>query len=175
MMAEQELGKDFTVILPTLNEGDNIGPMIESLASLYPRSAILVVDDNSADGTVYKASNSPSARDRVKVITRDPKDKGLTASIMEGIMNTRTPYFVVLDADFQHPVETIAKFMRSLKGGSDLVVGTREDKMSMVLQRKLASSGANSLAKLYLRAKRQPYSKDTMSGFFGGRTGPCQA
>jgi dolichol-phosphate mannosyltransferase len=160
----------FTIILPTLNEGDNIEAMVETLATLYPKAHVLVMDDNSRDGTVEKARRFSDPPYSVEAVTRDPRDKGLTASVIDGIMRTRTDYFVVIDADFQHPPEAIAGVMASLKGGDDLTIGVREDKMNLMFFRKLASGGAHGLAKAYLTVKGQPVSKDTMSGFFGGRT-----
>jgi dolichol-phosphate mannosyltransferase len=161
---------DFTIILPTLNEGENIEAMVETLASLYPGAHILVMDDNSKDGTAEKARNYFNPPHEVEAIVRDPEDKGLTASVIEGISRTRTEYFIVLDADFQHPPEAIAEMMASLKGGKDLAIGVRKDKMNLMFFRKLASGGAHGLAKAYLTVKRQPTSRDTMSGFFGGRS-----
>ena len=72
----------FSVILPTLNEADNIVPIIETISKLYPSSKVIVVDDNSSDGTPEKVLERYPSSDRVKVIRRDPKDRGLTASIM---------------------------------------------------------------------------------------------
>lgn len=160
----------FTIILPTLNEGENIEAMVETLASLYPGVHILVMDDNSKDGTAEKARKYSDPPYNVEAVVRDPMDRGLTASVIDGIMRSRTDFFIVLDADFQHPPEAIAGVVASLKEGNDLTIGVREDKMNLMFFRKLASGGAHGLAKTYLTFKRQPVSKDTMSGFFGGRS-----
>lgn len=169
MLAGRSLGEDFTIILPTLNEAENIGMMIETLSALYPTAHILVMDDNSPDGTADRAREKASAKS-VEVVVREPSDKGLTASVIEGILRTRTKYFVVLDADFQHPPTAIASIMESLNDDKDLTIGVREDKMNLMFFRKMASGGAHTLAKSYLTLKRQPRTVDTMSGFFGGRT-----
>lgn len=163
-------GDEVTIILPTLNEAANIASMIQSLSSLYPRASIAIMDDNSTDGTAEIARKQNDHSGRVKVFVRDPSDRGLTASIIDGIMKAETEYFVVLDADFQHPPESAVRVIRSLKEGNDLAIGVREDKMSMLFFRKFASCGAHYLASTYLAAKRRPRSRDTMSGFFGGRT-----
>jgi dolichol-phosphate mannosyltransferase len=134
----------------------------------------LVLDDNSIDGTREKVQSAYPSGERVKVIKRDPADRGLTASITEGILNAGTKYFVVMDADFQHPPESVGAIVASLQEGNDLVIGVREDKMSMMFYRQFASWGAHAMARTYLTAKRQPKSRDTMSGFFGGDTALCQ-
>lgn len=162
-----------TIILPTYNEADNIGLMIKALLGSYPGVKILVVDDCSTDGTPEVACGA-MPQEGHKVIIRDPKDRGLTASVMEGIMSVKTPYFVVMDADFQHPPRYVGSVASALYAGKDLVIGVREEKLSMLFSRQFASGGAHLLARSYLRIKGQPSSSDTMSGFFGGRTDLCQ-
>ena len=164
----------FSIVLPTLNEGENILPMMETLDRLYPNAGIIVVDDHSKDGTADIALEFGKHRAKVQVVQRDPDDRGLTASIMDGIMHADTKYFVVLDADFQHPPESIAGLVQELINGNDMAIGVREDKMELSLTRKWASIAAHEMAVSYLHAKRQPTSKDTMSGFFAGRSDLCQ-
>ncbi len=168
------LEDSFSIVLPTLNESENILPMMEALDSLYPNAGIIVVDDHSKDGTAQIALEFGKRRGNVQVVQRDPNDRGLTASIMDGIMHSHTKYFVVLDADFQHPPESIAGLVQELIKGNDLAIGVREDKMELSFTRKWASIAAHQMAVSYLRAKRQPTSNDTMSGFFGGRSDLCQ-
>ncbi len=87
----------FSIVLPTLNESENILPMMETLDKLYPNAGIIVVDDHSKDGTADIALEYGKRRANVQVVQRDPADRGLTASIMDGIMHAGTKYFVVLD------------------------------------------------------------------------------
>ena len=164
----------FSIILPTLNEGENILPMMETLDKLYPKAAIIVVDDHSKDGTADIALEYGRQRARVQVVQRDPSDRGLTASIMDGIMHAETKYFVVMDADFQHPPESIAGLVTELINGNEMAIGVREDKFKLSFTRKWASIAAQGMAVSYLYAKRQPTSQDIMSGFFGGQTDLCK-
>ncbi len=168
-------GEPFSVILPTLNEGDNIVPMIETLSRLYPGSNIIVVDDNSQDGTPQKAKELAARGLHVTVIDRDPKDRGLSASIFDGILASKTASFVVMDSDFQHPPERAGDLVAQLDQGNDMVVGVREDFSKLSSGRKMASWGANTMAATYLRYKKQPSTGDNMSGFFAGRTEMCQS
>jgi dolichol-phosphate mannosyltransferase len=164
----------FSIVLPTLNESENILPMMEALDRLYPNAGIIVVDDHSKDGTADIALEYGRRRAKVQVVQRDPADRGLTASIMDGIMHADTKYFVVLDADFQHPPESVAGLIKELIDGNDLAIGVREDKLELSFSRKWASVGAHVMASSYLHAKRQPTTRDTMSGFFAGRSDLCQ-
>jgi len=166
--------EDLTIILPTFNEGGNIQSMLETLDSLYPGAFIVVADDNSRDDTHGKVEAFSSTHPRVRLLNRDPTDRGLTASIMEGLMNVETERFVVMDADFQHPPEYVAELHARLTAGADMAVGVREDKNSLSFSRMLASWGAHTMAMTYLRAMHRPITKDTMSGFFGGDTKTCQ-
>ncbi|MDD1771909.1 MAG: glycosyltransferase [Methanomassiliicoccales archaeon] len=163
-----------TVILPTFNEGGNIQCMLDALTSQYPGVSVIVADDNSNDGTPEIVQEFSSKDPRVKLLTRDPADRGLTASIMEGIMNVRTEHFVVMDADFQHPPESVGDLYAQLRSGTQMVVGVRKDKDELSFGRMLASWGAHTLARTYLTVMRRSCSHDTMSGFFGGRTDMCQ-
>ena len=165
---------DLTVILPTYNEGGNIQSMLETLDSLYPGVSVIVADDNSRDETPDLVRSFGAKNPKVRLLSRDPSDRGLTASIMEGIAETRTSRFVVMDADFQHPPESVGGMYDLLEEGADMAVGRRQDKTSLSFSRMMASWGANSLARSYLAVMRRPTAGDTMSGFFGGRTDICQ-
>jgi len=166
--------ESYTIILPTLNEDHNIIPILSKLSSLYPHAKILVVDDGSDDGTVEKVLRCKAAYQKIDLIERAGNERGLTASILDGILNTKTDFFVVMDADFQHPPEKIMDIVDSLKKGNDIVVGVRKNRCSLSLIRKISSWGAHALANFYLSLKRQSRTRDTMSGFFGGRTELCK-
>jgi dolichol-phosphate mannosyltransferase len=165
---------DFTIIMPTLNEVQNIVPLLDALSKIYPSARMLVVDDSSVDGTPEKVETYAEKSQRVSLIKRKPSDRGLTASIMDGIFLTATPYFVVLDADFQHPPEAVSRIMEGVLDGNDLVIGVRKDKSGLQFARKISSWSAHKMASAYLRARRQPWSRDNMSGFFGGKTDLCR-
>lgn len=165
---------DLTVILPTYNERGNIQSMLETLHSLYPGISIIVADDGSSDGTADIVERFAAEHRRTRLLRRDPSDRGLTASIMDGIMETRTRSFVVMDADFQHPPGSVGGLYDLVAQGADLAIGKRMDRRSLGSSRTLASWGANVLARSYLAIKRRSKASDVMSGFFAGRTEMCQ-
>jgi len=138
--------EDLTVILPTYNEGGNIRSMLEALIALYPGSR-----SSSPMTTPPMVRPRPCARSR-RSIRRPcsspvPPGQGLTASIMDGIMACRTERFVVMDADFQHPPESVGGLYDLLERGADVAVGKRVNKNSLSLSRTLASWGANAWPK----------------------------
>lgn len=170
MTASGQDASSFTIIIPTYNEVQNIGSMIEELLRLYPGVKVLVVDDNSIDGTVEAVNELMETHPSVRLMVRDPHDRGLTASLMDGIVNAGTKHFIVMDSDFQHPPASVGDLMAELSAGHSIVVGTRNDIKAMKATRRLISWGANFLARSYLFAHRKCNPRDSMSGFFGGET-----
>lgn len=164
----------FTTIIPTYEEVKNIGPMIGRLTELYPDMNILVMDDGSKDGTVQAVEEIASRNPHVKIVVRNGKDRGLTASVVDGILMNTTPYYLVMDADFQHPPEVLKEMMQELTRGAGMVIGKRHHKQALKGSRRVSSDAAQSLAHLYLRLHRQPHPQDIMSGLFGGHTKQSQ-
>jgi len=117
---------DLSVILPTFNEVENIVPMIESINTILSKTAseIIVVDDNSPDGTSQAVSAVLSKYPRVKLVTRK-SNKGLVNSIREGIEKSEGDICVWMDADLSMPANKILTLVRQIELGADLAVGSR--------------------------------------------------
>ena len=159
-----------TVILPTYNEAENIGNMISCLRGMYPEFRILVMDDNSRDGTGDIVRNAGASDPNVSLIVRDIGDRGLSASIMHGIVKTGTEFFINMDSDFQHPPSALKDIYNSLLNGADLAIGIRNDRRALSFGRWVSSWAAQTLACLTLKLNGKQSSSDIMSGLFGGRT-----
>ncbi len=159
-----------TVILPTYNEEANIVRMVGSLREMYPAFRILIMDDNSKDRT--RELTEPLLVDGVvRFFTRDPADRGLSASIFQGIMETDTEFFINMDSDFQHPPGALGPMFEELRSGADLCVGVRADRgTGLSFIRWLGSWGCHFAAVFILRFRGKKSCGDTMSGLFGGRT-----
>lgn len=157
-----------TIIIPTYNEEDNIVRMAEALRKAYPEFRVLFMDDNSADRSreLVEAMGDPF----VKIFVRKPEERGLAASVMQGICICGTDYFINMDCDFQHPLSTLGPIYEKLEAGDDLVVGTRTNRMIMGLKRGLGSWIFNIWYALELRIHGKQTAKDLMSGLMGGRT-----
>lgn len=152
--------KDLTIIIPTLNEEKNIKKVVQKCKK-YAKT-VLVVDDDSDDKTRIFAKKTGA-----KVIHRR-KNKGLTASVLEGIKNTKTKYFIVIDGDGQHPSEKIPEIYEKLKK-KDLVVAVRAAVPGWPWHRKLMSKIAQLLGKVRLSFTGK-HCNDLLSGFFGAKT-----
>jgi dolichol-phosphate mannosyltransferase len=118
---------DLAIILPTLNERGNLAPLVERIESaLGPEGwEVLIVDDNSADGTADEARTLAQADRRVRVIQRIGR-RGLASAAIEGFCATAATYSAVMDADHQHDPALLAGMLAALKAGeAEVCVASR--------------------------------------------------
>jgi len=143
-----------SVILPTYNEAENVRRIIPAITEVFREKAIegevIVVDDNSPDGTASIASTLADAYP-VRVHVRK-SDRGLSGAVIEGFGLARGHVCVVMDADLSHPVEKIPDMIQPiLEGECDATVGSRYvpggGAHKWPLLRKIISKGAGLLAK----------------------------
>ena len=118
---------DLAVIIPTLNEAANVGPLIEKLRHTLRDIdwEAIFVDDNSADGTASALREIARSDPRIRVLQRIGRE-GLASACVEGMFATAAPYIAVMDADLQHD-ESILPLMyeRIRTGNLDLVIASR--------------------------------------------------
>ena len=157
-----------SLVIPTYNERDNLLPLVERLSSVFAggKYEIILVDDNSQDGTIDVA-NQLAAKYPVKIFVRT-KERGLATAVLHGFKYAQGNIIGVMDADLQHPPEINAALLKALEGGADLAVASRYIPgggcPNWGLTRRIISKGASFLAHLFLPSTRQV--KDPMSGFF---------
>ena len=174
----------FSIVIPTYNESENILRLISEIEKNLPTSdftEIIVVDDNSPDGTgklvedcitkkgiKAKEKNSSHTKNHIlKVVHRTGKE-GLIPAIIDGVRQSSGTNVLIMDADFSHPPEVIPKMMSELKRNpNSIVIGSRYIEGGKVVgwpaRRKILSKGASTLARLGLNVKNV---KDPMSGLF---------
>jgi len=159
--------REIAVILPTLNERENLGPMVERLAAALAGLdwEAIVVDDDSSDGTADEARALAQANPRVRVLQRIGR-RGLASAVIEGACATAAPVIAVMDADHQHDPALIPQMLEKL-GDADLVVASRfadgasADGLSSA-RRETGSRLANRLARMLTGVELS----DPMSGYF---------
>ena len=156
-----------TLIIPTLNERENLPILLDYVFSSYPGIKVIVADDGSLDGTRELVTSAAKKNKHLSLIDRSQREvKGLTASVVEGLLAAKSELAVVIDGDLQHPPEKIKEMVSALQD-NELVVGTRRRVLSKwPIHRKLISKLATIMARLRLRRRIQ----DPVSGFFGIRT-----
>jgi len=160
-----------SVVLATLNERENLPPLLERLWNApLPSFEVLVVDDGSTDGTREFLTEVARTEPRLRLIWHEGKQTTLRAQC-EGISVARGEFVLVMDADLQHPPEVLPSMVTALSHGAALVVGSRYAPGGTAgprtWTRLVISRGAEGTAKLFLPEAR-PIS-DPVSGIFGFR------
>jgi dolichol-phosphate mannosyltransferase len=117
---------DVLVIIPTYNEKENIGLLIPEIKTLLPDVHILVVDDNSPDGTSALVKELAITHDGVFTLDR-PAKEGLGKAYISGFrwaLERKYQIIFEMDADFSHDPKYLPDFLKSIQD-SDLVIGSR--------------------------------------------------
>ena len=116
-----------TIILPTLNERQNIGVLIEQLLDVFSDLGnfhILVIDDQSTDGTQAEVVAISSRNNKVRLFTRNSPD-GLLGAIKFGISIANTEYIGWMDADGSMPAPALLNLWKAFDSETDITVGSR--------------------------------------------------
>jgi dolichol-phosphate mannosyltransferase len=173
-----------SIIIPTYNESENIIRLLDKIKenlSTNVFTEIIIVDDNSPDGTSRvaqnyidsdvrsnrKSANFEEKQYSIKIITRKIKN-GLIPALLEGIKSSHGDYVLIMDADFSHPPEMIPKIIEKLLNNSNsIVIASRYTKDGSIVgwpfKRRLISKAAAVIAKFGLNVHNVT---DPMSGFF---------
>ncbi|ALU12083.1 dolichol monophosphate mannose synthase [Ignicoccus islandicus DSM 13165] len=164
-----------SIVIPTYNEKENVEVLLEKLKDILEKEnidyEIIIVDDNSPDGTAEAArrrARELGIEDKVKVIVRK-NERGLSSAVLRGFEKAEGDVIVVMDADLQHPPEVVPKLVRKIvEENCDIVVATRYSKEGGIKEwspiRKIISKGASILSWILLPKSRGL--SDPMSGFF---------
>lgn len=147
------------VIIPTYNERDNIGRIVERLHAALPDTDALIVDDGSPDGTGAIADGLAAADTRIHVMHRTEKT-GLGAAYIAGFrwgLDRGYTVLVEMDADGSHAPEQLHLLLERVDAGADLVLGSRYVPGGTVVNwpwhREVLSRGGNIYSRLALGVK----------------------
>lgn len=158
---------DAAVIIATYNEAENISPIIQSILQNVVLTNIIIIDDNSPDGTakiVRKLKNN----DRIILRVRK-KNKGYAPSILEGFeiaFELGAKKIITMDADFSHDPSEIPNILTALRN-NDVVIGSRYIGGIRILNWKMDRLLLSFFANHYIRFfSRMPF-YDCTSGFRG--------
>ena len=146
------------MVIPTYNEKDNIGLLVDRLEEAFQKisheMSILVVDDNSPDGTASVVKEKMAAFRNVFLITG--RKEGLGSAYIRGMKHAMeemsTDGVMEMDADFSHNPEDVPRLVSALSGGADFVIGSRYVEGGSIpkdwgVLRKLISWGGNVFAR----------------------------
>jgi dolichol-phosphate mannosyltransferase len=159
---------ELAVVVPCFNERNNVPALVGKLDTALKGIAweVIVVDDDSPDGTAAVAREIAIADSRVRCIQRIGR-RGLATAVIEGMLATGAPYLAVIDGDLQHDEQLLPEMLKALKAEKlDIVVGSRYVSGGGIgswdRSRAAMSGFATRVASLVVRQTLS----DPMSGFF---------
>lgn len=116
------------LVIPTLREAGNLRTLLERVRTALdrrnPAYEVIVVDDDSCDGTEEIVAAMRKEDPRIRLVVRTG-ERGLAGAVIRGWEETTAPILAVMDADLQHPPELLPELWAALDAGADLVVGSR--------------------------------------------------
>jgi dolichol-phosphate mannosyltransferase len=165
---------DLTIVVPTRNERDNVGPLLRRLDGLSPelRFAVIFVDDSSDDTARVVQDEAAACSRWVSVLHRPEAQRpgGLGGAVKLGLLSARSDLICVMDADLQHPPEVLEALLAEARNSNaDVVVASRYCARGDVGEfspfRVALSRGSSMVAKAVFPRRLRAVS-DPMSGFF---------
>ena len=163
----------FSLIIPTYNECKNVKTIVEKLSLLLDGNIpgnyeLIVVDDNSPDRTWEVALSLTPEYPQLRVMRRE-HERGLSTAVIRGWQAARGEVLGVIDADLQHPPETLLQLLAEIKRGADLAAASRHVAEGGVsdwsVVRRFLSRGAQTVGLIILPGVVGRVS-DPMSGYF---------
>lgn len=160
------MARGVTVVVPTYREAESLPYLIDRLGKIREILTIpldlLIMDDDSRDGSVELVASRPESWVRIIVRTAD---RGLSAAVLDGLRRAGGDVLVCMDADLSHPPEALPTMLNKLAEGADFVVGSRYTKGGTTSDdwgflRWLNSRVATLMARPFVSIR------DPMSGFF---------
>jgi dolichol-phosphate mannosyltransferase len=164
----EQLPIEFSIVVPTFNEKDNVEKLIEGIEEALPnlKWEIIFIDDDSPDGTADFVRSLAQSKPYVRCHQRIGR-RGLSKAVIEGILSSSAPVIAVMDADLQHD-ETILPTMldRIRNDQTEIVVGSRYCAGGSIGAWHSQRAAMSRLATLLSRTIVTPRLTDPMSGFF---------
>lgn len=165
-MADDSTNSRTLITIATYNERENLRALLEQIHTFLPASDILIIDDNSPDGTGELADELAMSDDRIQVLHRAGK-QGLGTAFIAGFQyaeQSSYDYVITMDADFSHHPRYLPFLMNGMKS-HDIMIGSRYvpdgGTRNWPISRKFLSRGVNTLVRLLMRIP----ARDCSGGF----------
>lgn len=167
-----------SLVIPTFNERQNVAPLVEQLTHLLDGQIpgdyeLILVDDNSPDGTWAVGLQLTAAYPHLRVMRREV-ESGLSSAVIRGWQVGKGEILGVIDADLQHPPDILLRLLQAMQQGADLALASRHVEGGGVsewsMMRRTLSRGAQILG-LVLLPDVVGRVSDPMSGYFLVRRG----
>jgi dolichol-phosphate mannosyltransferase len=165
------------VVLPTYNERDNIETVLRRVRAVVPDARVLVVDDNSPDGTADLADDVAGELGGITVLRR-PAPTGLGSAYRDGFrwgLARGYDVLVEMDSDLSHDPATLPSLLRGVDAGADLVIGSRYVAGGVAADWPWARRAISRTGCRYAQLMLRLPTHDATSGFRAYRAGALRA
>lgn len=164
---------EVSLVIPTYNERENIGNLLQQVYVVLKETGhsfeVIVVDDDSPDGTWQVVQEMRSAYPNLRVLRR-MYERGLARAVLRGWQEAQGEILAVIDGDLQHPPETLALLIEALeKQGGDIAVASRHVRGGGVSKWNIFRRGISwgaTLAASWMLPGTLTTVRDPMSGYF---------
>ncbi len=157
------------VVIPTYNEAENIERIIEAVLSQPGGLNVLVVDDNSPDGTADLVKRMMAANPgRIELMQRKGKEglgTAYIAAFSHALQNPRYTHIIEMDADFSHNPDDLPRLIKACEEGADVAVGSRYVSGVNVVNWPMGRVLMSYYASVYVRAVTGMKVHDATAGF----------
>lgn len=167
-MPDRSAIPELCVVIPVINERDNIAPMVARLGEVLAGVAweVIFVDDDSTDGTREAVARAAAADGRVRLLHRIGR-RGLSSAFIEGAQASMAANIAAIDGDLQHDETLLPQMLAVLRAGeADIVVGSRNIAGGGMGDFAATRVGMSNFATLLARPVLRVPITDPMSGFF---------
>ena len=159
-------GEKVSIVVPTYNERDNVRPLCDGIRDALGSAwdyEVIIVDDNSPDGTAEAVRQMASEDPRIRLLQR-PGKLGLGTAVADGFALAEGDYWIMMDADLSHRPEELPRMLSSLSD-ADIVIGSRYvaggGVQNWPLWRQMVSRGASGMGRMIVGLSV----RDLTSGF----------
>ena len=164
--------KEISIIIPILNESENIKLLIPEISKNIKilkilKYEIILVDDNSEDQIELVVRKLRKKFKSLKLLIRKKKDKDLSKSCILGFEKSKFKNILVMDGDFQHHPKYILNLVKNFnKTNSDIVVGTRDLTSTKKTKLSIFRLGSSFIVTTFLNIALGKKTSDPLTGFF---------
>ena len=165
-------GPELSIIVPTFNESANIAELVRRIEETLAGVAweVIVVDDDSSDGTAEIVNRLARQDHRIRCIRRVGR-RGLASACIEGFLSSSAPYLAVIDGDLQHDEALLSAMLEKLRSGDfDVVVGSRYLPGGGIGDWSERRARLSRLSTVLAKKALRVVLSDPMSGFFALRS-----
>lgn len=158
---------ELCVVVPVLNERDNIAPLVHAIARVLEGRAweVVFVDDDSRDGTRAAVRALAEQDPRIRLVHRIGR-RGLASAFIEGAQSSLAPAIAAMDGDLQHDEALLPRMLDAIDAGAEIVIGSRHVAGGGMGDWNATRIGMSNAATLLSRIVLRTEVSDPMSGFF---------